>query len=630
MLDLISADETQAAPAQPFRVIARHPLTHWAAITGFFFAATVVQTWPLVLHMGDQLMAWPPDVYTAMWTLWWFKDALLELHNPMQTDMVLYPQGASLYMHTATAVNSTLSIPLQVVTGNIILSWNILVLAFFTASGVGGYALARRFTENVPAALFAGYMFAFSPFVLVHINGHFNIGTTWPVPFFALTLVMFQQTGRLRYALAAGGLLALMTFNWYEFAIDSILLVVLFAAFFGAVHVRRGDYLAVRRLAAGVLCVAGVWLVLSLPILVPSLLEIARGNISLSGGLAPPAEYYSADLLGYVTPSSLWGPGKTAEPDLPGTYPTAIGGVEGTVYLGFLPLLLGAAAVLLLAKSRKRHWIAFWFVVFAFFAAMALGPFLYVGGEKEVSFGGVTFSLSLPFRVFKEIPIIGLRRVPARMVVFAVLALSILSATGLAAIAERLRRNGQNGRASAIGVSVAALALLALEFWNPPVDLRSYQTPAAYELIARDPGDVAVLDLPVGRITGTLQRGDIVGGAMTMYGQIVHHKPVIGGYLARGNEDDILWLRTMPGLKYLSCPTCPGFPDHEDNDPNALRRTLRELNIGYVVLHRTDFEGQPTSYVTSGVWDEVLGYLQGAPGLAMLTQDESSLTFVVR
>jgi hypothetical protein len=80
-------------------------------------------------------------------------------------------------------------------------------------------------------------------------------------------------------------------------------------------------------------------------------------------------------------------------------------------------------------------------------------------------------------------------------------------------------------------------------------------------------------------------------------------------------------------LKYLSCPICPGFPDSEDLDRELVRRTFRDLSIKYLVLHRVDFEGFPTSYVTDGTAEAVEAYLASAPGLTPIAASDEVVAY---
>lgn len=596
------------APSKPANETTpvRRKLLHWSFVAGFFFVLSIVQTWPLVLHLSDQAMLWAPDGYQHMWNLWWFKHRVLSLENPFRTDMLFYPQGSDLYMHTLTPVNGLFTTPLQLVSGNVMLAWGVTSLAFFTASGVGAYALAYRISRDAWASLVAGLIFAFSPFVMTHINGHLNISTTWPIPFFALVMIAFHESRRLRHAAMAGVLLSVMTWNWLEFAIDSVLFLAIFLVFWSVLYLRRRDREGVVHLARGAAVAGLVWLPLSLPILIPSLYEVLSGDVQMRSGLSAPAEFYSADLAAFVSPSPLWGPGKFSNCDC-GQFPAVVGGVETTVFLGVLPLILAVIAIAWHRRTEARSTVAFWGLVFAFFAVMSLGPFLYINGDKTFDLGFAEVSVSLPFRLFKELPLVGLRRVPARMIVYASLAVAVLAPLGLTAIAQALRlRPGLPTRA----LAVAAFALVLLEVWNPPVSLTRYTVPEIYEEISREPGDFTLLELPVGRITGTQQRGDINGGAMSNYSQITHGKASIGGYFSRGNEKDVLWLREQPGIGYLSCPVCPGFPRPVDQDRERVLELLNELRVRYVILNLQTFEGQPSSLVTDGKAGEVQSYLQ--------------------
>jgi hypothetical protein len=270
--------------------------------------------------------------------------------------------------------------------------------------------------------------------------------------------------------------------------------------------------------------------------------------------------------------------------------------------------------------------VVFWAGVFAFFAVMALGPYLYVGGDKTLDVFGWQFNgVSMPFRVFKELPLIGLRRVPARMILYGILALSVLAPLGLVAIGKRLNEF-RPGVAPVL--SIVAAAIILLEFWNPPVATFGFEVPPVYEQIGREEGDFTVLSLPVGRITGTQQRGDIIGGGMAEYAQTVHGKAEIGGYISRGQEDDVLWLREQPGIGYLSCPVCPGFPREIDLAETLVRDVFIGYEIKYVVLNLKRFdEDSPTSFVTDGTDGAVIAYIEDVLGFEEIDRGDGYIAY---
>ncbi len=153
--------------------------------------------------------------------------------------------------------------------------------------------------------------------------------------------------------------------------------------------------------------------------------------------------------------------------------------------------------------------------------------------------------------------------------------------------------------------------------------LSNVQVHAPYQQIAQDRGDFAILELPVGRITSTVQRGDVIGGAMADYSQITHGRATVGGYISRGKEEDVLWLREQPGIGYLSCPTCPGFPRPEDLDASGVRALLTELGIKYVVFNTRDFEGAPTMLADPNIGPALQRYIEDVLGLTPLERTDS-------
>jgi hypothetical protein len=556
----------------------------WSGATLLFSVAAVVQTWPLVLHAGDRIddhFGQPFDSWFTLWSLWWVKHALVELQtNPFHTDLLFFPQGTDLYLSGVTWSNGVLSIPLQLATGNLILSWNVLSLLFFVLSGLGMYALSYRVTRNHGAALISGYIFAFSPFILMKYVGiSMPFLTTWPIPLFVLFLLRFQETGRLREAVGAGISWAILIYTNLEYAAAAGILLGLFLAYWSFVYLRRREWLRLPALWRGIAVTTGVWLLASLPLLIPTLQSIYGGEYSLSG---QGDEYFSADLLGFVTPSPLWGSGIVPEFTRPDKSP--IGAWETTVFLGTLPLMLASLA--LFAIRRSPHRVVFWAMVFLFFATLALGPYLYVGNTKSLSLLGASFTVPLPYQIYDQLPLVSVGRVPARLIVFGLVGLAVLAGTGFDVLTSWLK---PKHKMLAPLAALLVLSLVALEYWNPPIHLSQITAPAIFEDIRDEPGDFSVLHAPWGRLTGTTGVGHQTGGPITMYYQRIHEKASFGGYIARPPESAFAIgpLGEEPGLGYLSCGSCPG-PRPQDLNVDEARRVFRKYEVKYVMLHRGD------------------------------------------
>ena len=87
---------------------------------------------------------------------------------------------------------------------------------------------------------------------------------------------------------------------------------------------------------------------------------------------------------------------------------------------------------------------------------------------------------------------------------------------------------------------------------------------------------------------------------MSDYAQTIHGKAAIGGYLSRVPDEDLRWLPQQPGLGYLACPACPGYPRDIDQDAARVRALFTDLKIKYVVVNLVTFEGLATTLTTQG------------------------------
>ena len=594
-----AAEARQTASSE--RAPQKAPGPNWLLVFLAFFVIAVVQTWPLALHMSDHAIAWPGDSYVMWWNFTWVKDSLLDFSDPFHTEALYHPQGSSLYLHTLAPVNGIISIPLQLVTGNVLLTWNMMSLVFFALSGTGGYALAYHVTRDRWAPIVSGFIFAFSPVAMMHLHGHFHIATTWPIPFFALFLIRFLDSRSWRDLAIVTFMAVILTWNWLEFAIDIGLFAMLLFAFWAATQVRREHPREVPRMVARLLPAIVVWAVLSAPLLIPTARAAESGDYVVRS--PDEAAYFSPDLLAYAIPSPLWGPGEFSR-NYDEYYSTRAGSMETTVFLGFSPVALAIVAFASRRNSPLRGNIVFWSGAFAFFAVMALGPRLFIFGED--------LGVPLPFRLLQEVPLAGERRVPGRMIIVGMLALGVLASVGVTDLA---RRYGARVRHAGVLLALLALGLVFIEYLSPPVNLAAYHVPPIYEQIGRESGDFAVLDLPLGRVTGNSHAGDVVGGAMSDYAQVIHGKASVGGYLSRARDTDLDWLQEQPGLGYLACPECDGFPRASDLDRERVRALFTEIEIKYVVVNLVTFEGKPTTLVEERTAAEVQTYIEDTLGL---------------
>jgi hypothetical protein len=653
----------------------------WPAVIVFFTVAAIVQTWPLVKHLDDSMSVWwffPYDAWQFFWNLWWVKHSIVDLQtNPFHSDLMLYPQGSNLYLHPLTFVSGILSIPLQVTTGNLILSYNIVLLLCLILSAIGAYALAYRATHNQLSAVLAAYIFAFTPFVFMRLGGHINIFATWPIPFFLLFLLRFRESGRLRDAVGAGCFWAVLTYNWLEFATDAGMILVIFFGCWLVESIIMRQKKRFWQLVRGGLVLTAVWFLISAPFLIPALRDIRSGHYFQPGG----DESFSADLLTYVTPSPLWGPGES--PQLSGPNPlhqAHLRSIEGTAYLGIVPLLLAAVAVISI-RGRIPQVLP-WLIAFVTFATLALGPKLWVNDSQDFTVLGISFSVPLPYQIYEKLPLAGDRRVPARMIVFGIMALAVLAAIGLDQLMSWIKRYWKAAAALAVVppivlawvalerwdeplstaipvmlgvvavsalcvtssfiftrrlrhpslvlapmVGVMAIGIVALEFWNPPIAVTSHSRPEILRQISDDAGDFTVLEAPLGRRTGWTFAGDPTGATLPLYYQSLYEKATFGGYLSRVHDEGFTWFLEQPGLHFLACPSCPDWASEDDLDQEKVRQVFDNNKIRYVIVHRLDPQGAGISYVGEQEVAKMIAYLRDVVGMEQFYEDSNIMIF---
>ncbi len=574
----------------------------------------MVQTWPLVLHLSDSIVTWkdyPLDSWVFTWNLWWVRHSLIDVQsNPFHTDLLFYPEGSNLYLHTLAFANGLVSLPLQLLTGNIFLSWNLLVLVYLVLSGLSMYALAYRVVENRAAALIGGYIFAFAPCTLMRLGGHWHLFTTWPIPLLFFFVLRLRDTSQFRYALGAAASWSFLAYNSLEYAAWAGLLLTILAVYWSVERVYAGDRAALLGLWRGLAVMAASWLVITSPLLSGALIDTASGDYALPAG----DEFYSGDLLGFVTPSPLWGPG--TGPVAPTAAHARIGGNETTIYLGILPLLLAATSLKVARRNLRR--VLPWAVAFLFFAVLSLGPYLYIDNAKSLSVLGVSFSVPLPYQLYDRIPLLSVGRGPARFIIFAFVALSVLAAVGADYLLSNLKQTIRHWTAVPLAAT-AILGIIALEYWNPPVYLYDPPRPAILKAIGDEPGEFAVLDVPWGRGNGGTWAGDYDGAWLATYNQTIHGKPTLGGFLSRSKQGDIDWVWTQPGLRFLACASCADLLTDDDMNAQLVLGLFRQYRIKYVVL-RAGYYG----------FDQYKLYLANVLGLSPIYADDGLIVYQYR
>jgi hypothetical protein len=538
---------------------------HGSALAGYI-ALTAVMFWPVVGHLGTRILSDGGDGAAYLWNLWAIPRELLQGDNPFDTREIFFPVGAHTGFNTNMPLISVLSWPLQKVFG-LGVAANLVQLAGVVLSGFAAYLLAHHATRNRPAAFVAGAAFTFVPYRFLHV-AHYDLTHLEFLPFGILALLLLYEAPKRKRAVVFGAVVGLtLLVNLYYFVFLLIACAVI-AAWRWQETLRRET--AVRLAQA-----AGVAVLVASPLLV-----VMARDLLVFHSLDPirdwgHADNYSANLWSWVTPSvvqRLWGD-RFLHVDTMWT------GGERTAFPGFVVLALAVVGVVWAGRRRRGLWVA----LAAVFVLLSFGPFLHVGHRQGARFlrYGIRYSYPMPYWLLNSVPVLNGVRVPGRFSVVAILALTVLAATGVVRLmsAVAVRRPQL-----ALTVPAVALILVLVEFFPKGVVTQKPDIPEPYAAIAADPGRRAVLEIPLQWRTGFVDFGDTRHDhTMFLYYATRHGKPIVGGMVAR-----------YPARKRQALLNHPLYSQVVGLQAGDLASTtftvddLRRTGIGYVVYHRDD------------------------------------------
>ena len=506
-----------------------------------YFLLTILLTWPLALHFTTCLPHGSGDVWQNLWTFWWWKKALIDLHqSPYETLYMFFPYGTPLIFHDHSAFNMIVSLPINIIFGPVA-AYNFAIFLGFSMSGWGAYLLARELTGDARGAFIAGLIFAFFPHHFEQTLEHPHLATIQFLPLIALYTIRVLRLGRWQDAVFLGivfGLNEISMLYYGVFALLFVPVIVLLELFFNSKATR--PYIVNLFVRLGI---AGVVAALVMaPFVWPLMREMAAGTPFLK---VP--ENKGVDLVFLFLPSDhhpILGFLTEAYYRSHRSY-TAVGFLS---YVGYTPLLLSLAALPMVKKERQ---VVAWILIGLGFLILSLGAHPFVGGEQ--------IRMTFPHAFFESIPLLRTLRVANRFIVMTMLAIAVLSAWGLA------RLDRKRSWIFQVAVILILFEYLWLPYPTQPVIFSPY-----FETLATDPEAGAVLDIPFA--------ADWRSQINLAY-QTVHGRPIADGYTAavpRKQIEAILRDPVLSGLFGLY----PRVPENIDMDH------LRKLGFGTVVLHK--------------------------------------------
>ena len=485
-------------------------------------------TYPQVRHLHDGVND-VGDPLLNTWALAWVAHQLPFAPAHVFDANIFHPEPRALAYSETLLAPGLLGAPLLWLGAGPLLVYNLLLMAGFVASGVGGALLVRELTGTPTAGVIAGAIFAFLPIRFDHY-AHFQLLQTQWMPLALWGLHRFFLTGRTGWAIVLGASVGAQALTSMY---NAVFLGILLAA------------------------VGGFLLIVEYRHLRPRLPGLAL-SIALAGTLAAPAAIAHMRASAVVgersraevqNGSAEWQNFLSASPTnmVYGRWADRFGRAERRLFLGGLGAALAIAAL----------WPPFSTPRIAYLVG------LIVAVDVARGLNGWTYGLLYDYLfVFRGL------RIPARMAMLAGLALAVLAGYGAARL---LARYSAPARLTLAGV---LLVIVMIEGWSAPIGLTIVPTgpPATYADLLADKGDpprrtvirrlsdrppAVLIELPINQEDPTY-----------MYYSTFHWQTLVNGYSG-----------FYSGRYVQLHDTLKRFPA-----PQTLE-TLASLQTRYVVIH---------------------------------------------
>jgi hypothetical protein len=502
-----------------------------------YVVLTLVLTWPMVtrLHLMDA-----GDSAFFAWEMAWEIHALETDPRQLPHANIFHPLRYTLGLDEPVLGTTLLALPFALFSSDAVWIFGVTRLLTFVFSAFTAFLLARELGAGPRAAFLGGAAFAFSLVRCDQIGHLSTLGTQW-LPLVVLFTHRFTRTGRARDSVLAGVFFVLSALACGYHGL--IALIVLPLAALPLVWKRA--HLARPALAGIGVAVAGLLPLYALHRAALDPERYARGEGE--------TRLYSASLETFLAaPWWSW---------LYGDLTARFRGAGNELFLGIAVLLPIAIGAWQLSRERRRpSREAVALLVMALAAALvALGPEIRVG-EMRLGPG--------PYGWLRDaIPLFQKIRVPARAGVFLALAASMLAAKVWARWEKRpwiLALCGAAVVADSLGLARPTLEGVAV------VDSRQ-PPPPVYRWLAEQPGEMAVVELPIHDINAPLYR-PAYHESIYMIHSTRHWKRLVNGYA--GIE---------PGHYRQMREESRRFPSTE-----SIAR-FRQMGVRYVIVHSAGY-----------------------------------------
>jgi len=310
------------------------PVSNPLIATAVYGAVAIIFTWPLALGLTTDIPWDLGDSLLNSWILAWDADRLLRfflgdlgaLRNFWNAN-IFYPEPLTLAYSEHLFAQAVQILPVYALTGNIILSYNLLFLSTFVLSGLGMYLLVREITGSARAGFVAGLIYAFAPYRVPQFSHIQVISSQW-MPFVFFGLRRYFERHSIRSLIGAGASLVAQNLSNGYFMLFFAPFVVAYVLF----EIATRNLWKNARVWMSLSATAMAVFALTLPFLLPYL-ELR--SLGMGPRTLDEVKSFSADVFSYWTAppeSVMWGSVMRAYPKPEGDlFPTLAACLLGAV-----------------------------------------------------------------------------------------------------------------------------------------------------------------------------------------------------------------------------------------------------------------------------------------------------------
>lgn len=438
--------EVEAAPEQhrdTRRWLRARRLISWRDLLAIatFVAVAIYITAPLWANLDHQLRDDPQDQAFFEWMLAHGARVLTDGAYPFFSDRMNYPDGVNMMANTSVLAVSLPLTPVTLLFGPHV-SFNVFLTLALALTGISWYfVLSRQFVRSRLAAWVGALFCAFAPSMVAHAGGHPNIVSQFLIPLIIWRTLRLRDARRpVRNGLILAALLVWQAFINLEILFMTAVGLGVFCVVMGLTRRKRNPG-EIRNFLRGLaVASAAAITLLAYP------LSVQFFGPQSYHGLAPFVRNFGADLASFTAYSSRSIAGNSVVSDRLAQNPAEQNAFFGW---GLVVLFFG-----LLVWMRRRVEVLTLGGVALLFAAMSLGPRIYVNG--------INTGIPGIWAVLHSVPVLN-SAVPTRWAMAVTPVVGILLAMGCQRAREVMRTSSSaRGPVRVATITAVAMALVPL------------------------------------------------------------------------------------------------------------------------------------------------------------------------